>query len=74
MLSCHRHGRSTDSLFKDIVSLIVQGAGGGIAASAADGDVDATKLGGNVMLAGISFQLGELRRHKPSISLTPLEP
>ncbi|KIY69317.1 RTA1 like protein [Cylindrobasidium torrendii FP15055 ss-10] len=41
----------------DIISLIVQGAGGGIAASAEDGDVDGTKLGGNIMLAGISFQL-----------------
>ncbi|KAK0201184.1 RTA1 like protein-domain-containing protein [Desarmillaria ectypa] len=40
---------------QDIVSLIVQGAGGGIAASA--DDHDGATLGGNIMLGGIIFQL-----------------
>ncbi|PBK87225.1 RTA1 like protein [Armillaria gallica] len=39
----------------DIVSLIVQGAGGGIAASA--DDHDGATLGGNIMLGGIVFQM-----------------
>ncbi|KAF9027742.1 RTA1 like protein [Hymenopellis radicata] len=39
----------------DLISLIVQGIGGGIA-SAADNEADANK-GGNVMLGGIVFQL-----------------
>ncbi|KAG7442719.1 RTA1-domain-containing protein [Guyanagaster necrorhizus] len=39
----------------DIISLIVQGTGGGIAASA--NDDKGTKLGGNIMLGGIVFQL-----------------
>ncbi|KIY69074.1 RTA1 like protein [Cylindrobasidium torrendii FP15055 ss-10] len=39
----------------DIISLIVQGAGGGIAASA--DDHDGAELGGNIMLGGIIFQL-----------------
>ncbi|KAL1743514.1 RTA1 like protein-domain-containing protein [Schizophyllum fasciatum] len=39
----------------DIISLIVQGVGGGTAASA-DNDKDADK-GGNIMLGGIAFQI-----------------
>ncbi|KAF8916463.1 RTA1 like protein-domain-containing protein [Mucidula mucida] len=39
----------------DLISLIIQGVGGGIA-SAADNEADANK-GGNVMLGGIVFQL-----------------
>ncbi|KAK0462876.1 RTA1 like protein-domain-containing protein [Desarmillaria tabescens] len=39
----------------DIISLIVQGAGGGIAASAKD--ASGATLGGNIMLGGIVFQL-----------------
>ncbi|KAL1743535.1 RTA1 like protein-domain-containing protein [Schizophyllum fasciatum] len=39
----------------DVVSLVVQGAGGGIAASA--DDHDGAELGGNIMLGGIAFQL-----------------
>ncbi|KAF8919304.1 RTA1 like protein-domain-containing protein [Mucidula mucida] len=39
----------------DIISLVVQGAGGGIAASASD--LDGANLGGNIMLGGIVFQL-----------------
>ncbi|KAJ8509286.1 hypothetical protein ONZ45_g8529 [Pleurotus djamor] len=40
----------------DIIALIVQGVGGGMAASAADGEGNAD-LGGNIMLGGIVFQL-----------------
>ncbi|TEB22954.1 RTA1-like protein [Coprinellus micaceus] len=40
----------------DVVSLLIQGAGGGIASSAANGNRDPT-VGGNIMLAGIIFQL-----------------
>ncbi|KAJ8522070.1 hypothetical protein ONZ45_g1285 [Pleurotus djamor] len=40
----------------DIIALVIQGVGGGIAASAADGDGDAV-TGGNIMLGGIIFQL-----------------
>ncbi|KAL1730617.1 RTA1 like protein-domain-containing protein [Schizophyllum commune] len=39
----------------DVISLVVQGAGGGIAASA--DDHDGAELGGNIMLGGIAFQL-----------------
>ncbi|KAI5887194.1 RTA1-domain-containing protein [Schizophyllum commune H4-8] len=39
----------------DIVSLIVQGVGGGIAASATDHEN--ADLGGNIMLGGIAFQI-----------------
>ncbi|KAI4523331.1 RTA1-domain-containing protein [Schizophyllum commune Loenen D] len=39
----------------DIVSLIVQGVGGGIAASA--NDHENADLGGNIMLGGIAFQI-----------------
>lgn len=51
-----------DSIFFvscDVVSLIVQGVGGGIAASS-DDDRAAADLGGNIMLGGIVFQLGQL--------------
>ncbi|KAK0438671.1 RTA1-like protein [Armillaria borealis] len=42
----------------DILSLVVQGGGGGIASSASDrNDLKGAKLGSNVMLAGIVFQL-----------------
>lgn len=41
----------------DILSLIIQGAGGGIAASAPPDDSKSTKLGGNLMLAGIVWQV-----------------
>ncbi len=40
----------------DVISLVVQGAGGGIAAS---GDtLEDANMGGNIMLGGIVFQLG----------------
>ncbi|KAJ7136318.1 RTA1-like protein [Mycena crocata] len=38
----------------DLVALVIQGAGGGLAASA--DDRDATQMGANIMLAGIVFQ------------------
>ncbi|KAK0492326.1 RTA1 like protein-domain-containing protein [Armillaria luteobubalina] len=42
----------------DILSLVIQGGGGGIASSASDrNDLKGAKLGSNVMLAGIVFQL-----------------
>ncbi|KAI0026998.1 RTA1 like protein-domain-containing protein, partial [Vararia minispora EC-137] len=41
----------------DIIALIVQGLGGGIAASANNGDQKQANLGGNIMLGGIIFQL-----------------
>ncbi|KAK0477397.1 RTA1 like protein-domain-containing protein [Armillaria novae-zelandiae] len=42
----------------DIISLVIQGGGGGIASSASDrNDLKGAKLGSNVMLAGIVFQL-----------------
>ncbi|KAJ7884600.1 RTA1 like protein-domain-containing protein [Mycena olivaceomarginata] len=46
------------SLFhrKDVVALVIQGAGGGIAASAPDGDRTQANMGANIMLAGIAFQ------------------
>ncbi|KAJ3539496.1 hypothetical protein NMY22_g4710 [Coprinellus aureogranulatus] len=40
----------------DVVALIVQGVGGGLAATAAETGRDPTK-GGNIMLGGITFQL-----------------
>jgi len=40
----------------DIISLVVQGAGGGIAASAPNGDQSQSDLGGHIMLGGIAFQ------------------
>lgn len=40
----------------DVVSLVVQGAGGGIAATAPD--LKGANLGANIMLGGIVFQLG----------------
>ncbi|TRM60417.1 RTA1 like protein-domain-containing protein [Schizophyllum amplum] len=39
----------------DVISLVVQGAGGGIAASA--DDHDGAEMGGRIMLGGIAFQL-----------------
>ncbi|KAH6873404.1 RTA1 like protein-domain-containing protein [Thelonectria olida] len=42
----------------DIVSLVLQGAGGGIAASADTADL--TDLGKNIMLAGLAFQVVSL--------------
>ncbi len=47
---------------QDIVSLIVQGAGGGIAASA--DDHDGATLGGNIMLGGIVFQMGTPSKYR----------
>ncbi|KAI0778232.1 RTA1-domain-containing protein [Trametes elegans] len=40
----------------DILSLLVQGGGGGIAASSFD-DIDKQKLGGNIILGGLIIQL-----------------
>ncbi|KAJ7835394.1 RTA1 like protein-domain-containing protein [Mycena leptocephala] len=40
----------------DVVALVIQGAGGGIAASAPDGDRTQATMGTNIMLAGIAFQ------------------
>ncbi|KAJ6483626.1 RTA1-domain-containing protein [Mycena vitilis] len=42
----------------DIVALVIQGAGGGIAASA--DDRAGTQLGANIMLAGIAFQFAAI--------------
>lgn len=42
----------------DVISLIVQGTGGGIASSA--DDHDGTTLGANIMLGGIAFQLASI--------------
>jgi hypothetical protein len=41
----------------DIVSLVLQAAGGGIAATTAIGDDDMLNLGNNIMMAGIAFQV-----------------
>lgn len=41
----------------DILSLILQGAGGGTAATADDSQPDQQKLGTNLMIAGIVFQV-----------------
>lgn len=41
----------------DIIALVIQGTGGGIASSAADDDTKTQNLGSHVMLAGIVFQL-----------------
>ncbi|KAI0026999.1 RTA1-like protein, partial [Vararia minispora EC-137] len=41
----------------DVIALVVQGLGGGIAASAPDGNLSQASLGSNIMLAGIIFQL-----------------
>ncbi|KAH9858166.1 RTA1 like protein [Lenzites betulinus] len=46
-------------LTSDVVSLVVQSAGGGIAATAHH-DVNQSKLGSNIMLGGIIFQLVSL--------------
>ncbi len=43
--------------YQDIISLVVQGGGGGIAASASD--LDGANLGAKIMLGGIIFQLSE---------------
>ncbi len=40
----------------DVISLVVQGAGGGIAASSST--LEDANVGGNIMLGGIVFQLG----------------
>jgi hypothetical protein len=42
------------------VSLILQGAGGGIAATAGPGDQTQLNLGTNIMIAGLSFQVFSL--------------
>jgi hypothetical protein len=44
----------------DLVSLILQGAGGGIAATAASGDQSQINLGTNIMIGGLSFQVFSL--------------
>ncbi|KAF7553135.1 hypothetical protein G7Z17_g3864 [Cylindrodendrum hubeiense] len=41
----------------DLISLILQGTGGGLAATAANDDKDQVNLGNNVMMAGIAFQV-----------------
>ncbi|RGP69151.1 phospholipid-translocating atpase [Fusarium sporotrichioides] len=41
----------------DIVSLVLQAAGGGIAATTAIGDDDMLNLGNSIMMAGIAFQV-----------------
>ncbi|KAL4731325.1 hypothetical protein ACLX1H_000290 [Fusarium chlamydosporum] len=41
----------------DIVSLVLQAAGGGISATSAIGDEDSLNLGNNIMMAGIAFQV-----------------
>lgn len=66
----------------DIISLILQGVGGGIAATANDAE-DQLKLGSDIMMAGISFQVVVLvvfaamatlyyvRRSRSKTSLSP---
>ncbi|KAI0094862.1 RTA-like protein [Irpex rosettiformis] len=49
----------------DIIALVIQGAGGGIAAGAKTNS--AASSGGNIMLAGIVFQLGIMPR--PTVQL-----
>jgi hypothetical protein len=44
----------------DLVSLILQGAGGGIAATAGPTDQNQVNLGTNIMIAGLSFQVFSL--------------
>lgn len=44
-------------IFCDLISLILQGAGGGIAATADDDQPDEQDLGTNLMIAGIVFQV-----------------
>ncbi|RFN49909.1 phospholipid-translocating atpase [Fusarium flagelliforme] len=41
----------------DIVSLALQAAGGGIAATSRPGDLDVVNLGNDIMMAGIAFQV-----------------
>jgi hypothetical protein len=41
----------------DIISLILQAAGGGIASSAEEGDQEGQDLGTNIMLGGVAFQV-----------------
>lgn len=41
----------------DLISLVLQGAGGGIAATAEDNQPDEQDLGTNLMIAGIVFQV-----------------
>ncbi|KAJ7617381.1 RTA1-domain-containing protein [Roridomyces roridus] len=40
----------------DIIALVVQGLGGGVASSAKPGDLTVANRGSNIMLAGIAFQ------------------
>jgi RTA1 like protein len=42
------------------VSLILQGAGGGIAATAGPGNLTQANLGTNIIIAGLSFQVFSL--------------
>jgi hypothetical protein len=44
----------------DLVSLILQGAGGGIAATAGPGNLTQANLGTNIIIAGLSFQVFSL--------------
>ncbi|KAM0244319.1 hypothetical protein ACHAP5_006335 [Fusarium lateritium] len=44
----------------DIVSLILQSAGGGIVASAPISDTDAIDMGNSIMMAGVAFQVATL--------------
>jgi RTA1 like protein len=41
----------------DLVSLTLQGAGGGVAATAEDNDATTVTMGNNLMMAGIAFQV-----------------
>ncbi|RDW61727.1 RTA1 domain-containing protein [Aspergillus mulundensis] len=44
----------------DVLALLLQAIGGGIAASADDDDKDATDLGVNIMIAGLAWQVASL--------------
>jgi hypothetical protein len=44
----------------DLLSLTLQGAGGGIAATAGPGDLTQVNLGTNIMITGLSFQVFSL--------------
>ena len=44
-------------MFSDFVALVLQGAGGGIAATASDGDASGAQAGINTMIAGLAWQV-----------------
>ena len=47
-------------MFSDFVALVLQGAGGGIAATAAGDDENQAQMGINIMIAGLAWQVASL--------------